>query len=548
MKYSWVGAYAHTKIPKSSNSHCDFKISLQFGILAIPFRRRIGPANREWRNLMKQRLRIILAVAMISSGILIDLGHAAPAPPNRITSFSLGSITSKVYPYSQQLSLLYSVSSGASTPRNFTIDSASTASGCNLSNPTSTPTLTATSSGTCVVKLTITTDGANRTATFTFNRADQTLAFIGFPTSAQPGDQIPLKDYVSFNGEPSVTLSVGASTACTLDSSNFVTASLIINKGTGTCRLTVTVASDAAYNSASDYTDVTVSRIDQPEISNPVLSTQSKSFPYSQSPISVTSVTGGAGTGALAITSVANGTATGCSWNGSTLTATSSGTCILTVTKAQDDSYNSTSTTATFTFLSGPVITSITPLTFKSGDVVTINGGNLGSVNSVKFGATSVTPSTVSSTQVKVVAPNTPASGFIKVISSSGDSATSTAQFSITSATTTLSKTTCPTSTTSSGANTLVLTGCQTFQTPAPSTSNPTIDSVAKQSVTSRDTFTITGTNLANPTLVQINTSIKATIVSANATQIVARINTNVTGSYTVSVTVAGKVATKSIP
>jgi hypothetical protein len=64
----------------------------------------------------------------------------------------------------------------------------------------------------------------------------------------------------------------------------------------------------------------------------------------------VNSVTGGTDTGALSITSVANGTATGCSYSGTTLTASTSGTCTLTVTKAATTNYNAATTTATFTF------------------------------------------------------------------------------------------------------------------------------------------------------------------------------------------------------
>ena len=72
------------------------------------------------------------------------------------------------------------------------------------------------------------------------------------------------------------------------------------------------------------------------------------------------SVGGGSSSGALSITSVANGTATGCAWDGTTLTASTSGTCTLTVSKAADDTYSATTTTATFTFNKAASATVIT--------------------------------------------------------------------------------------------------------------------------------------------------------------------------------------------
>ncbi len=89
---------------------------------------------------------------------------------------------------------------------------------------------------------------------------------------------------------------------------------------------------------------------DQIAISSPVLSTTNKAYPFSQDSLTVTSVTGGSGSGALSIASVSSGTATNCLWNGTTLTATSSGTCTLTISKAADSNYNAATTSATFTF------------------------------------------------------------------------------------------------------------------------------------------------------------------------------------------------------
>lgn len=488
---------------------------------------------------MKRRLFAVTTLVALMFGI--SLPHVAAAP-GRITAFSLGPATSKTYPYSQKLEITYSVSAGVSSPRNFSIDGSSTAANCLLNNQTLTPTLTATSNGTCIIKLTITSDGATRTATFTFNRADQSIQFGSFPTSANFGDEVAPSEFISFNGEPSVTLSVGTSTACSLTSTDLQTSTLQFIRGVGSCRFSVDVAGDSKYNPASAYIDISVSRADQSALSGATLNVSSKKYPYIQSALSVTGVSGGSGTGAAAITSVVSGTATGCAWSNNLLSATSSGTCILTITKAQDDSYNSASTTATFTFLGSPVITSVTPLTFRSGDLVSINGMNLSDVTSVRFGTTDVAINSANATQVRVVAPNSPSTGYLQVFSATGDSATAPTQYSITGSLATLSRSTCPTNSNSTTTNSLTLSGCQTFQIPAVTSNNPSITGVSKLSVSGRDTFTIIGTNLANPSLVQVNAS-KATVISASATQIVASIRTNISGSYTINVTINGKSA-----
>jgi hypothetical protein len=355
---------------------------------------------------------------------------------------------------------------------------------------------------------------------------------------------------LGFNGDGGITLSTGTSTACSLSSLDLATSILNIVKGAGTCRLTASIAQDVKYNAASAYIDITVSRIEQIPISNPTLSATSKRFPYSQTPLSVSSVSGGSGTGSLVITGVTNGTATGCSWNNSnsTLSASSTGTCIVNVRKAQDDGYNAADTVATFTFLSGPSITSFTPLTFKSGDLVTINGGNFTDVTKVRFGTSEVNVTPISATQIRVQAPSSPSSGILSVITAAGESASSSVQFAITSSTNSVNKQSCPTPSASpSSGNSIQINGCQTFQNPAPSSNTPTISGVTKVSSTGTDTFTITGTNLRNPSSVQIG-STRATVLSASNSQIVARIRTNISGSFTVTVVVSGRTTTFNSP
>lgn len=492
-----------------------------------------------------------LSILICSMGIVCS-GQVVLAAPTRTVTLNIVSPSpnTKTYPYSQTLQLATSVSSGTATGRLFSIDAASSATNCSLSSVASSgPTLTASSSGTCVIKVTL-TDGVTNTATFTFTRASQSGNFGDLPNSASYLDSFLLQDFVSFPGKGAVSLDIGTSTACTISDSNLASSTLRISRGTGTCQLTASIAQDTDYFSASTSININVSRADR-TLSNPVLSATSKSFPYTQASLSVTSVSGGLGSGALSITGVTSGgSASGCSWNNasSTLSSTSSGTCIVNVRKAQDENYNVADVSATFTFLAGPSITSYTPLTFKAGDLITISGGNLTNVTKVRFGTSEVLVTPLSATQIKVPAPSAPASGFLSVVTSNGDTASSTVQFTITASTTSVSKVSCPTTTSGSvGSNSLPLTGCQTFQNPTPPASIPTITGVTKASTSNGDTFTIVGMNLRNPSSVEIG-STRASVLSATSTQIVARIPTSISGSFVVTVVVNGKTATFTNP
>ena len=113
-------------------------------------------------------------------------------------------------------------------------------------------------------------------------------------------------------------------------------------------------ASSSAGTLSSSFTPEMFSQ----SISSPILSSISKAYPFSQSPLAVSSVTGGSGSGALTVSSVVDVTSSiGCAWDGTTLSANSAGVCRLTVTKAADDNYNSATSTAEFTFIAGSVAT-----------------------------------------------------------------------------------------------------------------------------------------------------------------------------------------------
>jgi hypothetical protein len=165
--------------------------------------------------------------------------------------------------------------------------------------------------------------------------------------------------------------------------------------------VTLTPTSSPQLGTNPDAITYSVAKADQATLSAPVLSATSKTYPYTQA-LTVNSATGGSGDGLLSITSVANGSATGCAFADGTLTASTSGSCTLTVTKALDANFNAITATATFMFnkanQTSLTITSIsgfyrTPLTLITsggsvGDAATftIDSGNCSIVGGTIIG------------------------------------------------------------------------------------------------------------------------------------------------------------------
>jgi hypothetical protein len=188
---------------------------------------------------------------------------------------------------------------------------------------------------------------------------------------------------------------------------SYTTATLAMAANGYRYRVNVTNTKNGATSAAvtSSAVTLTVNKADQAAISLPILSATSKAYPYSQSSLTVNSVTGGTDTGALTITSVANGTATGCSYVGTTLSATTTGTCTLTVTKAATTNYNAATTTATFTFTkANQSELTITVSSFRRGEtaIVSTTGGNTSETvtYSVSSGLCSMSGSTISSSGI----------------------------------------------------------------------------------------------------------------------------------------------------
>lgn len=158
---------------------------------------------------------------------------------------------------------------------------------------------------------------------------------------------------ISYTKNPDISLTTNPTCALYLATDTSFATPLTISSTLAVGSYVVRCAGAAATNYTITYgtnPSFSVTKANQSAISSPVLSASSKSFPYSQTSLTVNSVSGGSGTGALSISAVADGTATGCSLSGSTLSATSAGTCTLTITKAADNNFEAATTTATFTF------------------------------------------------------------------------------------------------------------------------------------------------------------------------------------------------------
>lgn len=164
-----------------------------------------------------------------------------------ITLASLGT-SSKSYPYSQALSMTTSGSSGTGAI-SFVIASGGTATSCALSDTSSVSTLTAATSGTCLIRATIASDSTYDSATstsvtFTFTRASQSPLSIT-STTGNYGTSLSLVTSGGTNSS-SVTFSYSAgTTTCTLSGSTLTAAA------PGTCLITATKALDDNYSAIS---------------------------------------------------------------------------------------------------------------------------------------------------------------------------------------------------------------------------------------------------------------------------------------------------------
>ena len=166
------------------------------------------------------------------------------------------SATSKTFPYSQALTITPSGGSGTGATT-YAIFAGGTASGCALSNSSSTPTLTASSNGTCLIRATKAADTnylevSSTSLTFTFNR--------GTPTSLTITSTSGI-----FNQTLSLTTSGGQSSASDTFSVTSgpctVSGSTLTPTADGICYVTAFRAADSNYSATSSVsTAITIAK------------------------------------------------------------------------------------------------------------------------------------------------------------------------------------------------------------------------------------------------------------------------------------------------
>ena len=247
--------------------------------------------------------------------------------------------------------------------------------------------LTPTGAGACVVIATKAGDStynsiSSASTTINIDKASRTISFTAPAYSLAYGAQQTLS-IATHSGGGAITYYDGTSTACAVDSTTGV---VTVTAASGTCEITAAIAADSNYYGAttSNTVIVTLSKANQAALGTITLNAAEKAYPYSFS-VSAVSATGGSGTGSLSVTSVASGTAQNCALAAGVLTADSSGTCTLTVTKAGDANYNAVTGTATFTFnkaiQANLVITSTTGVATQALVMTKTGGSGTGAVS-----------------------------------------------------------------------------------------------------------------------------------------------------------------------
>jgi len=145
----------------------------------------------------------------------------------------------------------------------------------------------------------------------------------------------------SGNGEVSYLVQVGSNSVCSLNGTTVTALSA------GDCVITATKAADENYESALDTITITVNRVAQAAFD---VVSQSNSLTYQSSPAATTtlSTTGGSGSGSVSY-EIAEESESVCSVAGSTVTALTAGTCVISATKAADTNFALATATTTVT-------------------------------------------------------------------------------------------------------------------------------------------------------------------------------------------------------
>jgi serine protease inhibitor ecotin len=200
--------------------------------------------------------------------------------------------------------------------------------------------------------------------------AQATLTITG-PSSATFGAADATFTTTGGSGTGATTFDAGSSTACSI-----VAGQLHIITGTGTCSVTATKAADTNYNATTSVA-FTISINKAAQLTLTITAPTNATFGAADATFTTT---GGSGTGA---TTFDAGSSTACSIVvGKLHVLTSTGSCVVTATKAADANYNAT-TSAAFTISIGKAdqatltITAPSSLTYGDADAAfTTTGGS----------------------------------------------------------------------------------------------------------------------------------------------------------------------------
>lgn len=196
-------------------------------------------------------------------------------------------------------------------------------------------TVTRDNPGFCYVRVSSLGDGKYESSlgigAFVFSKKSQSIVLTNTSklenlTALNIGDRVDLSEIASATSALTVVASSLSTTVCSVANLEVTVVS------SGTCTLEFAQSGDDSYQATPDRTyQFTVTRLEQEPIS---LSNQETTFGNALS----LSVSGGSGLGSVSY-SVADGLATGCEARNNTLISGTSGTCLLTVTKAGDGTY-----------------------------------------------------------------------------------------------------------------------------------------------------------------------------------------------------------------
>lgn len=210
----------------------------------------IGATTATYEDIACNTGSVAVGLNVRYGGILDTFGIQCAQLQGATQTISVASLgtSSKTNPYSQVLSMSTSGSSGTGAIT-YSISAGGTASGCTLSNSTASATLTASSSGTCLITATIASDtnfaaATSTAATFTFNGSVQSALSISSTTGSYGTPLTLTSSGGSGSGAISFTYAAGTTT-CSLSGSTLTA------NGVGTCLITATKASDANYQQIS---------------------------------------------------------------------------------------------------------------------------------------------------------------------------------------------------------------------------------------------------------------------------------------------------------